>query len=741
MKKLLFLILPTAIILFSGCSENKESGGSGTFSELYRKLEALPYSDPSYPQLLDSIFRVAAQDGNPEEKVKALTKKGEMLNDQGKYEQAIVIFNDAVKLADSNGLSFLLGRNIENRGRALFRMMDRRNAIISMKRAADVYEASGDSTGLGSALNNIGFIYWQESLFDSAVIYFNKALDIRKRLNNNDHHATTLNNLGTIYFNWSLYDKALEYFMKSLELQKAINNAYGITISLSNIGQVYSETSQHDEAIEYYRESLEYAFNSKDTSVIGYAYHGLGSAFEFINPDSAGYYLKLSLDTYLTTEDFRGIMLGLKGVGEYYLKQKYFEYAENYFRQMLDLSREQNITIREAEALQGLGNVNLATGNLEAAKKYFIQGIDASTKVNNKQILSGIYLALSDIHERSGNRDSALIALKRHLDYSRLINEEEMSRRLIGLKNKFQFQKYEDDLQQQIYRNEVQRIVIIASVALLILILIIALLLYRLSRRKDQANKALSEKNTMIESQAVELAAANKELVDLGKAKDKLFSIIAHDLRSPFQIFLGNTEILLSEYNDLSNEERLELIEMLRETGVNTYALVENLLNLSASRTGTLNFDPKRFDIVPVLNEIEKLYSPQALAKKVKLVTKKPETLETFGDVNMISIVLRNLINNAVKYSHENGTIEIRALRSDGGVKICVCDNGLGIEEKTLEGIFNLGTVKSKLGTSGEKGTGLGLGLCREFVEKHGGTLTVESEYGIGTTISVNLPG
>ena len=197
----------------------------------------------------------------------------------------------------------------------------------------------------------------------------------------------------------------------------------------------------------------------------------------------------------------------------------------------------------------------------------------------------------------------------------------------------------------------------------------------------------------------------------------------------------------MSDYNELSNEERLDLIEGLRETGVNTYSLVENLLHLSASRTGTLNFDPKRFDIVLVLNEIERLYSPQALAKKVKLLTKTPDTLEIFGDVNMISIVIRNLVNNAVKYSHENGTIEIRASRSDGGVRICVSDNGLGIEAKTFEGIFNLGTVKSKLGTSGEKGTGLGLGLCREFVEKHGGTLTVESEHGVGTTISVNLPG
>lgn len=737
---MLFTALPLIILLLSGCGEGGDAGGSRSFSGLYRTLEKLPSNDPSYSILLDSLIHIAGKDGEPEELVKALTLKGEYLIKVEKNQEAIILLNNAIALAEENGLSFLLGRNIENKGKALFRMMDRRSAIETLKRATAVYEAAGDSTGLGSALNNIGFIYWQESRFDSAIIYFNNALEVRAKLRNNDHHATTLNNLGTIYFNWSLYDKALDYFMKSLDLQKSIDNAYGITISLSNIGQVYSETSQHEEAIIYYRESLEYAFRSKDTSVIGYAYHGLGSAYEHINTDSSGFYLKLSLDTYRETDDHRGIMLGLKGVGEYYLKQKNLEIAEMYFRQMLDLAREQNIILREAEALQGLGNVNLATGNLDAAKKYFELGIRAATDVNNKMILSGIFRSLSEIYERNGDRDSSLITLKRHLDYARLIGEEEMSRRLIGLKNKFRFQKYEDDLQQQIFRNDIQKLIIIASALLLILVAVIAFLLYRISRKKELANQILSEKNTMIELQANELASANQELTALGRSKDKLFSIIAHDLRSPFQIFLGNTDLLLNDYDALTEAERRELIRSLKETADNTYALVENLLHLSASRTGSLEFNPEKFDLAPVIRDVIKLYTPQALAKKVELVSRVPENLGVTADSNMIRIILRNLMNNAIKYSYEGGTIEVSATPMDDRTVIAVSDNGMGMDQEILNSLVNIGTVKSQRGTSGEKGTGLGLGLSREFAQKHGGNLEVRSESGVGTVITVTLP-
>lgn len=739
-KQLFSAALPLIALLFIGCGDGPHTGDSQVFNELYQSLETLPQNDPSFPVLIDSLIVIAGRDDNNEEMVKALTRKAEYLITIEKNEEAIVTLNSAISLAEENGLSFLLGRNIENKGRALYRMMDRRKAIETLKRAASVYEAAGDSTGLGSALNNMGFIYWQESRFDSAIIYFNNSLEVRSSLKNNDHHATTLNNLGTIYFNWSLYDKALDYFMKSLDLQKAIDNAYGITISLSNIGQVYSETSQHEEAIIYYRESLGYAFKSQDTSVIGYAYQGLGLAYDHINLDSSGYYLKLSLDTYRETDDHRGIMLGLKGMGEHNLKQKNYEAAEIYFREMLDLAKEQNIILREAEALLGLGKVNLATGNLEAAKGYFHQGIAAATDVNSKMILSSIFRSLSEIHERNGDRDSALVTLKRHLDYARLIREEEMSRRLIGLKNKFQFRKYEDDLQQQIYRNDIQSLIIITSGLLLVLIAVIAFLLYRISRKKDLANKILSEKNAMIELQAKELEAANQELTALGRSKDKLFSIISHDLRSPFQIFLGNTEILLNDYDSLSNSERLEFIRILKETADNTYSLVENLLHLSASHTGSLEFKPVKIDLVPVIKDILRLYRPQALAKKVELQAKVPEGLEITADINMIRIILRNLINNAVKYSFDGSTVEVSASCSEQGILIAVKDNGMGMDQATIDSLFHIGTVTSQPGTSGERGTGLGLGLSREFVQKHGGNLEVHSEPGVGTVITISLP-
>lgn len=141
-----------------------------------------------------------------------------------------------------------------------------------------------------------------------------------------------------------------------------------------------------------------------------------------------------------------------------------------------------------------------------------------------------------------------------------------------------------------------------------------------------------------------------------------------------------------------------------------------------------------------MIKDILRLYRPQALAKKVELQAKVPEGLEITADINMIRIILRNLINNAVKYSFDGSTVEVSASCSEQGILIAVKDNGMGMDQATIDSLFHIGTVTSRPGTSGERGTGLGLGLSREFVQKHGGNLEVHSEPGVGTVITISLP-
>lgn len=733
----LFIIF---VLAFSSCTNKKELPESTQFVKLFEKTRSTSMDSPEYPSLLDSLEKLANLNNDPELKVDVLSLKGEYLNSQDKLKEAIVVFKKSISLAEELGLSLHLGKDLENIGKSYYRLKDHSNAVEAFKRSAIIREEAGDSVGLGSSLNNAGFVFWMETEFDSAIIYFNKALEIRSKLTNLDHHATTLNNLGTIYFNWAIYDKALEYYMKSLSLQREIKNDYGIAISLTNIGLVYNETRQHEEAIQYYKESLPHAIDSKDTNVVGYVYQGLGYAFEDIDVDSSIYYFKLSMAKYESASYPPGIILALRGIGDFYFKLKDYEVSGRNFAEMYRLAVREKIQLREAEALKGLGEVHLAQNNVTRAKTDLEESQLIGGRLGNKVLLRDVSGLMSEVYEKLGDKDSALITLRVHQKYAEEIQGEEMSRRLIGLKNKFQFEKFELDLQKQMYENRTQRITIIATAIMLILVIFILLLLYRVNKRIKNTNRLLNEQNELIEGQSKELGIINRQLVESNDAKDKLFSIISHDLRSPFQGLLGITSILKEDFYELTNDEKLHLISGLEETSRKTFDLLENLLNLSASRMGKLVFDPVETDASAIVNKTIALLSEQAAGKNISLKSNICVRKIVFADENMLEIVFRNLMSNAIKYTYEEGDILVDSYDSDGFVCFSIKDNGIGMDEETKTNVFNINAVRSQKGTKGEKGTGLGIGLCKEFVEKHNGFIEVESESGVGTTFRIKLP-
>ncbi|MBK6679832.1 MAG: tetratricopeptide repeat protein [Ignavibacteriales bacterium] len=425
--KATFLITFLSIIVvmaFSSCTDKKQLPESTQFVKLLEKTRNTSTDAPEYPALLDSLEKSANRTKDLELMVDALSIRGEYLNTKEKFPEAILVFKKSISLAEELGLSLHLGKVLENIGKSYYKLKDHTNALSSFKRSATIREETGDSVGLGSSLNNTGFVYWMQTEFDSALIYFNKALEIRSKLPNTDHHATTLNNLGTIYFNWAIYDKSLEYYMKSLSLQREIKNDYGIAISLTNIGLVYNETGQHEEAIQYYKESLPHAVDSKDTNVVGYVYHGLGYAFEDIDVDSSIYYFKLSLAKYQSASYPPGIILALRGIGDFYFKLKDYEVAGRNFEEMYQLAVRERIQLREAEALKGLGEVFLAQNLVNKAKSYLEESQSIGARLGNKVLLRDVSELKSEIFERLGDKDSALITLRIHLKYAQEIQGE-----------------------------------------------------------------------------------------------------------------------------------------------------------------------------------------------------------------------------------------------------------------------------------------------------------------------------
>ncbi len=255
----------------------------------------------------------------------------------------------------------------------------------------------------------------------------------------------------------------------------------------------------------------------------------------------------------------------------------------------------------------------------------------------------------------------------------------------------------------------------------------------------EERQQRIEEQAEELKTQAEELSNKNEKLLTLNATKDKFFSIIAHDLKNPFSSILGFCEVLTIRYDNYDDTKRKHLIGVIDRSAQNVFRLLENLLQWSRSQTGNITYTPEKFSLYDVVQSIYTLSENSLIEKGIKFTRKIPKDLTIHADKNMIITVIRNLVTNAIKFT-ELGEITIIAQEDDTYTKVSVIDTGIGIRPEVIDKIFEIDKSKSTEGTRGESGTGLGLILCKEFVEKNGGTISVESEENKGSNFSFTVP-
>lgn len=234
-----------------------------------------------------------------------------------------------------------------------------------------------------------------------------------------------------------------------------------------------------------------------------------------------------------------------------------------------------------------------------------------------------------------------------------------------------------------------------------------------------------------------------RKLEELVQTKNKLFSIISHDLKSPFSSILGFTDLLYDDYHNYSDEEKLKHVKNIKASATNAFNLLQNLLDWSVTQS-KMEFESKYLDMSSIIIDVIKTYKTNATLKKIKLFTHINYKTECYGNEETLKIVLRNLIGNAIKFTNRNGRIYINneyIIKNDiEYLKICVCDNGIGIDKDLIEKLFKVGEKVRKMGTEQEMGTGLGLIICKELIIKNGGDIWVESKKGKGSKFYFTIP-
>lgn len=240
----------------------------------------------------------------------------------------------------------------------------------------------------------------------------------------------------------------------------------------------------------------------------------------------------------------------------------------------------------------------------------------------------------------------------------------------------------------------------------------------------------------------------NEELKILNATKDKFFSIIAHDLRNPFNSIVGFSQMLMTQVHQMDKEKIERMARIIHEASKMALDLLMNLIEWSLSQSGKIEFYPEDVHLAEVVKEIEPLYASTASQKKIEVKTKIPQQLTVFADRVLLGTVIRNLISNAIKFTHTGGKVVISATEQDKNVVFSVADTGIGISPDRIEKLFRIDKSFSTEGTNNEKGTGLGLILCKEFIDKHGGKIWAESyksessseRHSGGSTFSFSIP-
>lgn len=547
------------------------------------------------------------------------------------------------------------------------------------------------------ALNRIGEYEFRQSNYVLAIERTTESLKLAEQLQDSLGMALAYRVLGNTYtFGFKQYDLALQYQLSAFKIYERLNDKRNIASFCGNITWIYAITNQNiEEALRLVDLGIHLSDSLNDKQLLSYNYNSKGLIYMQQNqPDSALKYLALSVKEGEAAKDFAVVA---------------------YNKSLI-------------------GNVYLQTGANKAARASFESAATESKQLNLREVLKDSYLGLSKANTALGNYQ---LALANHIGYTQLkdsLMNLETSQKALMAKLEFEEEKREARIKEleaanQLARRE-QLIYSVGFATAFILMATIIGLVVRNNRLRHNANRILKEKNEEIEIQNEKLKQAN----DL---KDKFFSIIGHDLRSPLVSLKGLLGMLLR--NEISEEEFKLFAPKLNHLVIGTNETLENLLQWSHSQLSGLAFNPTRLPVHELVTKCFTLFADAALAKSISLVNDIPAGTEWVADRNHIDLILRNLVHNAIKYTHTGGRVTVTAKTSENVYELTVADSGIGMTPKQVENLFDVREMKTLRGTGGERGTGLGLMLCHEMVSRQGGHITVNSTPGNGTVFHVFL--
>jgi signal transduction histidine kinase len=544
-------------------------------------------------------------------------------------------------------------------------------------------------------------VFEQVGNFSKSEDLLEQALKLNTEFKNANVHVLILNELGEIKAALGKKEAARDKYEEVLTYKDATSSPKAEAKALFNIGQLYGKEGNYKRGLENHKRALTIRRRIKDKRNEALSLNDIGELYSLMGNDKqslANHRVALEIRTKL--KDGQGIAESCNNIGVIYYRQRNWSQAISFFQTALQ-------SALKSQALE-------------------------------EQQRSYDYLSLS--YKESGLLAEALAAREQFAVVSDFIQNQKYEQRLLESQNRYvidtkesQIENLEQDRQKREQELQSQKNLRNFLLSLIVLVLIIVALIFYLYRTKQLANQKLQEINERVRQQ-------NLQLAELNATKDKFFSILGHDLKGPLNSLTSFSRLLINHTESLSKEEIQMLATDFDKSLKNLFALLENLLEWSRSQTGNIEFKREIFDLNIVLKQNEDLLMTQAKNKNIAFDHIGNAEVMVEAHKHSINTVVRNLISNAIKFTPEGGRISLALKINNEMAAVSVTDNGVGMAPEVVTKLFRIDTKHSTQGTANEKGTGLGLILCKEFVEKNGGKLSVESEVGRGSVFSFTVP-
>jgi signal transduction histidine kinase/Tfp pilus assembly protein PilF len=739
-----------------GHTEIKPSQGQERIALLNELSETIHHKEPQLAlQYAREAYLLAIEYQDHVQQIKALLNIGDGYYYTKSYDSAHPYYQQALNLGKQYGEEALVAKALYFIACAYDMTNSIDSSIFYYQKSINEYESLDMPERISVLSYLMGALYVKNGNKYKALEAYKKSLAITDSLGNQKESAETLNTIGVMYYTWGNYQKAIEYYNLSLQITRSTNNKAGTAQAVNNLGIVYHDMGNLDEALRYYEQSLQIELDMGEKE-LQTSYNNIGLIYDNRKQyDKALQYYEKSLAIAEKMDDPIGVSTALNNIGELYAASGQSELAILVMKRSLEIEKQNQDKNGISIAYRNLGEMYFLAGNIDMSQHYNDSSFSLARKMNNPELLQKNYINYYKIFKARGRPDKALAYLEKNIAIKDSLFSENLQQQIADMQGKYELEQKEKEIellnsknllnqlslknkQSQLQR---QQMILLILTTGIIIILIVLLVLSKQIRQKKQAYLLLDQRNNELERSRRELLDSKEKAEESDRLKSLFLANMSHELRTPLNGILGFTEILRT---DLSDADFREMADIIHSSGKRLLDTLNAIIDLSVIESNKTEVHISAIRLLELITDTTLSFAEAAATKQIQLIIDfSDKDTVIYSDKSILIRMLKILINNAIKYT-EKGFVKIGAAvtteTAGQQLKLKITDTGIGIPAENLSNIFE----KFRQGSEGNarlyEGTGLGLTICRKYVEILDGNIHVESAPRHGSTFTITLP-